>query len=270
MRSFPIPDWVQGTGLEESDDGTPEDDVEEQPNSSSEAESKLSAAFVTWTQDLKHVLKEHKSSAHFFSRVWSRFYFTAVGVCSDVPQRERYLGFMVHRLVIAFLHAFMVEEITYRNVKSTAGKFGLSNPITDDKVFLNNLRLLLRTSDMTAASDAGTTQIQPTEAAPPKIKLIKILPIFAEVLCCPLWAAFISPEVVLTKKSGNDNMDNCSNLLEFQCSLWETGISADNAASANYPEVSYSPPKGEAVKFPNLYHPLNSVLMVSRHRNTSK
>ncbi|PWC39545.1 hypothetical protein [Azospirillum sp. TSO35-2] len=171
----------------------------------------LVSALAAWL--IEHKTFEVSVSPLALDRIWARF----VSACKSIDQKHqrhletRYLGLILHRYTVAFLHAAGVE---LRRTKGGAlEKAFRNNPVTSSAVF--NAFLEQFAADEKARSGAGTTdetkdsvaeappqpqQIDSREGATaaggtakasaetPEDRLFKL------IFSCPLWGFFLLPK----------------------------------------------------------------------------
>ncbi|WP_448203538.1 hypothetical protein [Azospirillum sp. sgz302134] len=99
------------------------------------------------------------------ARAWARFMETCVSIEGKLkPLKTRYLGVLMHRYIVAYFNALLVESLRaagdHKDVE-------LRNPVTDDGGFLSNL------------SCAESVKEAPW--------------LFKSLFSCPLWAFFLDP-----------------------------------------------------------------------------
>lgn len=120
---------------------------------------------VKWSREYQESIPPY-----LLGKVATRLYYTLQKI------EETDLGEQMHRSVMAFLNACLIEECTEYYIKKentqSIDKLNLSNVITDDKVLLNNLAFILRND------------------AQEDIKLTKWM------MKCPLLWAFTQPDVL--------------------------------------------------------------------------
>jgi hypothetical protein len=74
---------------------------------------------------------------HINKRIWTRFFFSIKKVDESLHRRNQYLGAIIHRYIVCFLNAVLVEEIHDRATTTT--KINFNNPINSDRELVNNL-----------------------------------------------------------------------------------------------------------------------------------
>ena len=125
----------------------------------------LAREIVKWSKDYQESIPPY-----LLGKVATRLYYTIQKI------QEKDLGEQMHRSIMAFLNACLIEECTEYYAKTdeteSIDRLNLSNVITDDKVLLNNLAFILR------------------NGARKSIKLTEWM------MKCPLIWAFTQPDVL--------------------------------------------------------------------------
>jgi hypothetical protein len=269
LRSYPIPNWGPVRGgqlidrLDESVSDSDNDgmfDTDTNTSTSTPQDHQFIHVFGEWSRYLKQQFEMHPSSVYFFARVWSRFYSTLVTADTEIPLRDKFLGWMIHRYVIAFLNALLIEEIIERQPQNlSTSKFTLNNPTTDDRTFLSNLGIAM---GLEAKPDPMTGN--PDRLLIGRNKLRAELPVFAAFFGCPLLAPFLYPRSKMADKYGG------LHLLDVQIAQWSEWlpIKSDQDGSQDVGSLLQVKYQGddEVVTFKNLFDPLNSVLVIGRLR----
>lgn len=98
------------------------------------------------------------------ARMWSRFLYTLSNIDDNLAGTSQFLGQLLHRQIVAFFNAVLVEEALYRRGNVAQPK----NPITDDRNFLINLNWSI---------ESGVD-----------------LSFFSFMFSCPLWGNYLNPE----------------------------------------------------------------------------
>jgi len=268
LRSFPVPNWSPSRGNQQ-EDTLPNQDDHSTPNTnnSSDPINSNDAIFIRvfeeWSRDLKNQIDNHPVNVHFFSRVWSRFYYTLVSVSSEIPLRDKFLGWMMHRFVITFLNAVMMEEIIDKKTeRARQANYLLNNPVINDGNFMSNLGIAM---DLENSLDS-TGHVSDEEFLHSRHDELRTeLPLFAVLFACPLWAPFLSPYVRMQKKYGENR------LLDIHISQWRQWAKPEPdsdilslADCIKILRVPYNTGANGWKDFENLFDPLNSVLVAGR------
>jgi hypothetical protein len=107
------------------------------------------------------------------SRMWTRFTYASTNVRSALRGGEtRYLGILIHRTLVAFLHAVGLEAMRATDRQPSAGATG--NPVRSSHVFVNLLE------DIYGDSDPMDFHETPEHA------------FFDLLLSCPLWSYYLA------------------------------------------------------------------------------
>lgn len=163
LRSFPAPNRESppadpAAGELETDDN----ETEENPNQLEQ----VSRSLWSWVEQNKRSVRS-PMSVHLTAKVWARFYYTLLRTDAEVARKQNsgerfYCGELLHRFIIAFLNAILVEEMLIH------GPMTLKNPSLSDKPFLSNLK---------------RAQGDKLEAS-----------LFHLFWSCPLWTYFLDPD----------------------------------------------------------------------------
>lgn len=261
IRSFPMPNWTE-TRLAPPE--SPEQADEAQPSSLNPS---FLAAVDAWRLDVNRLAAQaYPLPTHVVAKMWTRFHYTLARTDATYGKdwTGLHAGFLMHRFIVAFLNALLVEEHLHRY--SEEGKIALDNPSGKDDLFKQNLNVYLTRSE------------QERE---------KAYPVFTMFFRCPLWALYLNPETPAgkaPKKGKAVSSEAPISLWEYQLDAWVNYISepamskeesevnkAKEARSKSQRamlQVAYHPeksatPESSAV-FDNLYWPLNSLLVLER------
>ena len=169
---------------EDGDEDEPDDDVSEASPDVAETGGKvLAEALTKWAVRHRAPLEGKTIAPKVLLAVWKRFNYAQERLFEDPSykkQNRRYLGYMMHRSVVMFLHAFAVE--TMRSENQPLKSRMQNNPIHDDKLFLE---LLDAMAPGFAETPGGS--------------------LFHALLDCPLWGFFLKedpPQSELETKLG--------------------------------------------------------------------
>lgn len=118
-----------------------------------------------------------------WSRIWQRFYYTLNQQDKSYSPNQRFLGEIIHRQIVAFLNAVLVEEQRYLREAGEGTedlKLILDNPVHADDVYEKNL---------TRFKGSGVKS-----------------PLFEKIASCPIWLSFMLSNrfvstPVITKRS---------------------------------------------------------------------
>jgi hypothetical protein len=97
----------------------------------------ISGSLWSWVQGNRDVMRD-PLSVNLIAKIWSRFYYTLLRTDAEVGKRQNnenryYCGQLLHRFIIAFLNAVLVEEMLVH------GPMTLKNPSIKDDNFILNL-----------------------------------------------------------------------------------------------------------------------------------
>ncbi len=151
LRSFPTPNWgtAGAAPSREFDEG---DGPAEHPSHGDLASSEPGAAFLqaleAWAHDAATpAWRRHYGHpppflpVHIAAKTWTRFFYTLRRIDEELPARDHFVGHLLHRYIVAFLNAVLVEEHLHLQPESGAW-LELRNPIVSDRTFQRNLRIL--------------------------------------------------------------------------------------------------------------------------------
>lgn len=202
-RNYPTPGILSGVRQTAADDNHDElaEDFEDDAVSSNgtslpdnasvfDAVSTSSDTFVlpdmllNWLESLSSKNNLGLIAPVTLSRIWTRFTYAFEDITGQlVHARTRYLGVLVHRAIIAFLHAIGVE--TLRAAGHSLGAKIIDNPIRSSNSFLQLLKVMnsLRKKD-----------------EDPNIRF------FWVIFSCPIWGYYIARnEFDITGKMDREN-----------------------------------------------------------------
>ncbi len=176
-------------------------------------------------------------------RMWTRFTYASASIrLSLKPGRTRYLGYLVHRTVVAFLHAVGLEAIRAADITPPASIS--SNALQSSRVFVSLLKLVYETETF------GVFQRTPEFA------------FFDMLFSCPMWSYFLAQPVVgLRDQAENGQSEPYGNeVIRFHRQRMER---FHPAARDAWPAVRLESPRGgeDAAEFFGLFHLLNTVPM---------
>ncbi|WP_431862543.1 hypothetical protein [Azospirillum sp.] len=159
IRAYPTPPWISKTPNDptiwQPEERDPYDDDAEMESIIGDP---LFQRMMQWIKQQPETLPV--PPPYVLARVWGRFYFSLAAIDEEIERKDRFLGGLLHRQIVAFLNSLLVEELRYlRNDKVI-----LKNPITVDNIFVSNMQF---------AEDA---------------------PFFNFIFGCPLWSAYLDPE----------------------------------------------------------------------------
>lgn len=153
IRSYAQPSWVGGESKQTKGPADEEkEEIAEEPDAVDDVNVDGDIAKVAGSgivQALRTWLSQTGGGTlppHIHSRIAARFFYALAAIDSNIPAREFYLGRLLHRHIIAFLNAVLVEELLFLEGGGDAaakdeasGPATLRNPITRDQSFESNL-----------------------------------------------------------------------------------------------------------------------------------
>lgn len=250
LRPYIAPSWsISGEDTEDSED-------EHEPELERAQEFKpvgLIELLKTWSDKATVDLQKIAPLPPFvLARVWQRFQVTLARIDDDVRVADRYVGWLLHRQIIAFLNALLVEETRHRVGSS---EMTLANPVTTDRYFQRNL------------SRRGT---------PPEPSIFNV------IFSCPLWGIYLRPdekkdesgkgethvpvyETYLSAATGNKEKPQVADTTNEEEAQKGKEISLREAFKVKY-ETRIG--KEQIHEFPNMYNVLNSLLVMGRERRS--
>ncbi|ADU65230.1 hypothetical protein Selin_0479 [Desulfurispirillum indicum S5] len=154
--------------------------------------------FMQW---IKAFQEAEPLPAAVWSRIWQRFYYTLTQQSDDFTTNDLYIGRLLHRQLIAFLNAVLVEMARfYPTVKHKNESIRLQNPTNSDYNFLHNLK---------AWSEWKKSNV------------------FALLFTCPLWGYYFENKDEINDSIPEDNSFNTgvfSKYIERTNELFENAI----------------------------------------------
>lgn len=170
-------------GLEAGDAPESQEDESETDTASPPEDTgfgKLVQALAAWAVTTRQTLTDGMIAPQVLLSIWKRFSF-AQGRLFDDPvhdgQNRRYLGYMMHRSVVIFLHAVAVEAMRGEDLSLTASL--LNNPTKSDKLFASLLDTIGPGKNTAFADTAGGKM-------------------FDALFSCPLWGFFLKSEATVS------------------------------------------------------------------------
>lgn len=191
----------------------------------------LVLALAGWAVKSQKILQDKTLAPKALLAIWKRFNFAQGRLFQDpvyAGQNRRYLGFMMHRSVVMFLHAAGVEALRSENLPLTSRL--QNNPTHSDKFFDEFLDDLQNRSDFNETAGGR---------------------LFQTLFTCPIWGFFLK-EMPKTQGAGKDPVNIRARYL--------AGL-ADPSASEDLFKALFTPAGKDVkpVEFAGLYDLLNSV-----------
>lgn len=193
IRTYPVPVdfslFNQEEKPDEADDNddqnadeeteSPTDDIQEvEQGKKSVTEHKLVEELAAWLASWHKVQFNGLAyPPHVWSRIWQRFYYTLEQQDKTYEPRHRFLGVIIHRQIIGFLNAVLVEELRHtKDMDKTGSIFpsvSLNNPVLADDIYVNNLRQVYKYNSKTKE---------------------EFLPLYKHLASCPIWQPFFQQD----------------------------------------------------------------------------
>lgn len=277
LRTYPHPQWTTSEGdgdgpsvstrgrprttpAEDEPDGDAEENLSagsgagEGPNSG--GIQAFSSAMGEWLEKIR-ASKDGKPVVpayhpHVISRIGTRFYYTLQRI-DEIPTKEQYTGTMMHRYIVAFLNAVLVEERLARASGDSGDQPTLSNPVQSDGIFLRNIPKKPH-SNSKGSDDQDLEKAIVDEFFNNKILSFDDLPLFKSFFSCPLFALYVAPVVKIRQGSADVEW----NLLEAMQQTWGIGT-PDDVTKVFFQVNTRNRSAQPFAEFKNLYDLLNSV-----------
>jgi hypothetical protein len=170
------------------------------------------------------------------SRMWTRFTYTFHNMRDElIHGQTRYLGVLMHRTVIAFLHSVGYEAMRAANADTTSSL--ANNPVRSGQVFARLLREIYETTDK-------------------KFQSTPEFAFFDLIFSCPLWAYFLARNE--QEEVGKDRPSEPNDSIYNDYAKRTNEFWAEEDAS--FARIELRSPKGErSACFEGLFFPLNTV-----------
>jgi hypothetical protein len=252
QRVYPTPPWLLGagnTGTSEVDEDDDERDSgdgtgEESEPIPSKNKSKFIEAMDQWIKAVKNK-PEFLSSIppYVFSRIMARLFFTLERMDTELTSKDLYTGNVLHRQIVAFLNAVLVEEKRAQN--NGLSGITLSNPTSSDHVFIRNYK---RVRD-------GNDSLYNT-------------PLFHMMFSCPLFGIFMAPTTEFMRMKWH--------WLDEQAKAWSEFCSDTNhkVLPAEFTDALRVTGRLHStlgdISFVNLWAPLNTVPLLGVRKGKSE
>ncbi|MCK5296795.1 MAG: hypothetical protein KAJ75_07880 [Alphaproteobacteria bacterium] len=171
-RDYPTPtatDYRSSDFEEDDEEDTGETNNKNQPESSDETDKQTYKFFETFLEWAKKDDNNRNVPIYVMGRIYSRLYYTLTSIDADAKSKNKFLGEIFHRFIIAFLNAVLVEEALN---KQDIEEVQLNNPVTSDNIFINNLKKTEKTA----------------------------FPFFDWIVSCPVWLLYLNSNSDVFKK----------------------------------------------------------------------
>jgi hypothetical protein len=171
--------FAQEVGVDATEEVVEEEATVSQDNEEGDATSgeraddggSLVLALAGWAVTSQELLQDRTLAPKALLAIWKRFNFAQGRLFQDpvyAGQNRRYLGFMMHRSVVMFLHAVGVEALRSENLPLTSRL--QNNPTHSDKLFDELLDDLQKRSDFNKTAGGR---------------------LFQSLFTCPIWGFFL-------------------------------------------------------------------------------
>lgn len=230
LLSYAAPSWTSPVA------GSDSDDIEDSASSGTsdqEMPTNFADTLKDWSEYAATELAKIAPLPPFvLARTWRRFQDTLTKIDEDVRNDERYAGWLLHRQIVAFLNAFLVEESRHRDDSSP---MTLASPVTTDRYFLLNLK---------------------------RNQEIKRPSTFNVIFSCPLWSPYLCPETEPVRyDKGEASSPVFKQHLDSVSSIDTLPAKLKEAIRINY---RTSLGRVQIHKFVNMHDVLNSLLVMGR------
>ena len=178
LRDYPWPAWDRSSGGAEAQFDDSEADEESESTSDIAIPAEVITGLERWKKDFAATTLTNPLPTHIWAKVFTRFYYALQKLDNDLALQDRYLGHIMHRCIILFLNAVLVEEALYRGFSD---KVSLKNPATSDKEFYSNLNKF----SLVQGCELSVENLEPLYAD---------LPFFSRMATFPLWSFFLSSD----------------------------------------------------------------------------
>lgn len=235
LRSYQQPTWkkyvVTASADGDGDQGTGEEFSED-------ALAPYADGLDEWAKWAASLLSESEPlPPYVLAKAWVRFFDTLKKIDDDVPHREKYAGWLLHRQIVAFLNAILVEEARHRH-GGRASTISLSHPVTTDRFFLRNLRALEESTDL-------------------------YLPLFRALFSCPLWFPYLEPDWTSSGDRAVEPSVMQRHVRNYEQFL-QVNVEEEQLEQLLPVTFKVGLGGGQAPSYPNLYPLLNSLLVIGR------
>lgn len=224
LRTYPLPPWSSATASSptaSSPDGEGEDDDRDNLNSTDGSDgsnttsvsplAKAVSAWLNWIKD-KDRLSEINYHPHIIARIGARFYYTMQRFDDEaVSSKDMHLGNLIHRQIISFLNAVLVEErlalgeaLKERSngQKLDNKKVSLTNPTLNDAAFFRNM-LRQETAKRKDSIDNLPPKTNNDGKINNEVLVFGKLPLFDMFFSCPIFALYVSSDSPITEGKWN-------------------------------------------------------------------
>ena len=136
FREYPLPQWMSDLSTPElsGNSAEHEDPVETIEKNENILENSFVSSLIEWGRKGTRI----KASPELLGKSFTRFFYT-MNHMDDRLSSENRLGQWMHRIVVAFLNSIVVVEALEKSELNNIS-IELTNPVTADKNFINNLK----------------------------------------------------------------------------------------------------------------------------------
>lgn len=239
-RSYPTPFASPESRSDEADDF--DENREDQENFNRDPFAphdglRIEDVIANWLDEHATVVVPRSLAPVTLSRMWTRFTYTFQNMRDELVQAEsRYLGVLMHRSSIAFLHSVGYEAMRAANVEGSRSL--ANNPVRSGEVFARLLDEIYGVDGTAPFSNKSEFQF------------------FDIIFSCPLWAYFLARNEEQEVAVGRRQEPNDSIWQHYAtriASIWPDG-------DASFANVELRSPRSEpSAQFDGLFLPLNTV-----------
>ncbi|MBB3938259.1 hypothetical protein [Aureimonas phyllosphaerae] len=231
-RSYPTPGVLSEAGqVGDADEMEgPQDNINGVGDEELDDVSSLPSMLGHWLEALHLESQPTEVAPVTLARAWTRFTYAFEDIVARlVHTRTRYLGVLMHRAIVAFLHAIGVEVL--RAAGRAPGAKAIDNPIESSLPFLQILKAL--------------DEVE-SEKNDPNVRFFRI------IFSCPLWGYFLArSENDITGKADRGNAT--AEIFSRYTNFMSNQIGLVPRYEANFSR------NGQVATFDGLYFLLNSV-----------
>ncbi|AVM73151.1 hypothetical protein [Magnetospirillum gryphiswaldense] len=262
IRTYPLPPWSHKTASPPAASETEEEGDEEEGDDADEGEkatSPLAHAVSAWLKRIRD--RGHRAKIayhpHVIARVGTRFYYTMQRFDEEARTADKYLGNLIHRQIISFLNAVVVEERLARgglpkDETLAPSDVDLLNPTLDDYRFLRNIPKK-KSADRKGPKSELPQRIKEDNTFNNEILAPEACPLLYTFFSCPILALYVSPASPMRWGAANITW----NVLEAMQRSWGE-VDDENTTKVTFRFNVQGTEKKDAA-FPNLHSLLNSV-----------
>ena len=132
-------------------------------------------AINAWRENCQSANGKICSPVVLSARIIERFFDALKSIDDALPYELVYVGDYIHRGLVTFFNAVLIEESDASLSGYIKNNISYNNPITSDRVFINNFEKLFGKHENGYNKEQG-------------------YPLFCMIFSCPLWGLYIKPE----------------------------------------------------------------------------